>query len=230
MFQQPKSNGEQLSCSRYRLSFSPPTKWWESPGSQHGRERDLRGNSSGVSASSSQRCFPDGNEDVTQSMDVTRPGTTAHTGQKTAETQQIELFNKVVILSSQPLCNDRRRWSRQCSEGQQLQFIDKVTKILFLRQRQIPVVQTLSEIPQCRLCRENKRSSCTRLLTRQLLLSKRRKPNRNNSAPARLFNGSVTHHRFSQQVQAQLISNATRLTQKTQTFFLYDARYSPEQD
>ena len=32
------------------------------------RERDLRGHSSGALTSLSQRCFPDGNEDVTQSI------------------------------------------------------------------------------------------------------------------------------------------------------------------
>ena len=37
------------------------------------------------------------------------------------ETQQVQLMDK-------SLCSDRRRCARRCSEVQQLQFIDKVTK------------------------------------------------------------------------------------------------------
>ena len=33
-FQQPKSHGGQLSCSRFRLSFSSPTEWWDTAVSQ----------------------------------------------------------------------------------------------------------------------------------------------------------------------------------------------------
>ena len=38
----------------------------------------------------------------------------------------------------QSLCDDRRRWSRQCWEAQQLQFIDKTIEMPVPTQRQTP--------------------------------------------------------------------------------------------
>ena len=73
----------------------------------------------------------------------TEPGTTAQTKQNTVETEQVQLLNKVVVLRCHSLCHDKCWWSRQCSEVQQLKFIDKVIEIPVLMQRQITVVQTI---------------------------------------------------------------------------------------
>ena len=86
----------------------------------------------------------------------TERGTRTRNRQNTVETPQVQLMNKVVIWTCQSLRSDRRRWSRQCSEVQQLQFFDKVIKIPVLAQRQIPVevdtpVGQVEQVPQAQV-------------------------------------------------------------------------------
>ena len=58
-----------------------------------------------------------------------------------------------------------------------MQFIDEVIEILVLTQRQIPVVQTLSESPQCRLCREQVQF-LAEVVDTPVVVSGRPKPNK----------------------------------------------------
>ena len=81
--------------------------------------------------------------------------------QNTAETQQIGLLHKFMNRTCQSLCSDKCRWSRQCSEVLQLQFIDK-----------------LSEIPQCKLCRKQVQF-LGEVVDPPVVVSRRPKPNKN---------------------------------------------------
>ena len=40
-------------------------------------------------------------------------------------TRQVQLLNKDAIWTCQSMCNDRRRWPRQCSEVQQFQLVHR---------------------------------------------------------------------------------------------------------
>ena len=54
----------------------------------------------------------------------------------------MQLLYKDTISTRQSLCNDRRGWSRQRLDAQQMLFFDKSIEVPVLTLRQIPVVQT----------------------------------------------------------------------------------------
>ena len=100
----------------------------------------------------------------------TEPGIVAQTRQNTVETQQVQLLNNFVILTCKSLCNDGRRWSRHCSEVQQLQFIDKVVKMYVLTQRQIPVEvgYPCSAVPQAQVVQKTVALTKTQYIDRSV--------------------------------------------------------------
>ena len=69
----------------------------------------------------------------TQFQSLNRTRHTAHNRQNTAETQQVQLLSKCCEFYM-PVVVQRRQWSSQYSQLQQLQFIDEVFEIPILTQ------------------------------------------------------------------------------------------------
>ena len=84
----------------------------------------------------------------------TQPSTTAQARHNTAETQQVQLLNKV---------------ARQCSEVQQLQFIDKVIEILVLTQtltrKSMSLLNRIETVPQAYVVQQSVAIPQTQVMT-----------------------------------------------------------------